>query len=64
MLDLLLCNVLYIVSSIDVIEPFSNSDHSMVEFKLVLKVHEHSEAEVTTYDFCNADCIRFVTAPF
>jgi len=54
-LDLLLCNDPYIVSSIDVFEPFSNSDHSMVEFKLVLKVHEHSEAEVTTYDFRNAD---------
>lgn len=54
-LDLVLCNNPYTVSCINVIEPFSNSDHSMIEFNLVLKAHEHSKAEVTTYDFCNAD---------
>ena len=47
-LDLVLCNDPYTFSCIDVIEPFSNSDHSMVEFSLVLKTHEHSEAIVNT----------------
>ena len=54
-LRFILCSDPYAVSCIDVIEPFSNSDHSMVEFNLVLKAHERSEANVSIYDFCNAD---------
>jgi len=62
MLDLVLCNDLYVVSCIDVIEPYSNSDHSMVEFNLVLKMHKLSEVDVSSYDFCNAGA-RFTKHP-
>lgn len=54
-LDLVLCNDPYAVSNIVVTEPFSNSDHCMVEFDLVFKVCEQPLTNATYYDFRFAD---------
>ena len=46
----------YLINSVDVIEPFSNSDHSMVNFQLVLNVHDCVEiVKPPVYDCTKAD---------
>ena len=52
----MLSNNPYLINSVDVVEPFSNSDHSMVNFQLVLNVHECVEIEKPpVYDYAKAD---------
>jgi len=63
-LDLVLCNDPFVVSELEVTEPFSNSDHCMVKFDLVLTSHEHSGNDTShrpVYDFSNsnADAISY-----
>ena len=61
MLDLVLSNDPYIISSIDVTEPFSNSDHCVVNFSLLLDDHEKADANnvrfVYDFDNCNEDAL-------
>ena len=52
MLDLVLSNDPYILSSIDVAEPLSNSD---VHFSLVLDHHEKNDSVRYIYDFDNCN---------
>jgi len=55
-LDLVLCNNPYLINSVDVVEPFSNSDHSMVNFELVLNsANCVGSARPPVYDYANAD---------
>jgi len=54
-LDLVLSNDPYILSSIDVAEPFSNSDHCVVHFSLVLDHHEKNDSVRYIYDFDNCN---------
>ena len=54
-LDLVLSNDPYILSSIDVAEPFSNSDHCVVHFSLVLGHHEKNDSVRYIYDFDNCN---------
>ena len=68
-LDLVLSNNPYLVNSVDVVELFSNSDHSMVNFQLVLHVHECKETEKPpVYDYAKADvdaiACALMTHPF
>ena len=50
--DLVLCNNPYLINSGAVVEPFSNSDHSMVNFQLFLKFHECIVTEIfPVYDY-------------
>jgi len=67
-LDLVLSNDLYILSSIDVAEPFSNSDHCVVHFSLVLGHHEKNDSVRYIYDFdyCNEGLLshQLLSHPF
>ena len=33
----------YLVSKVDVVDPFSNNDHCAINFSLVLKAHERTD---------------------
>jgi len=55
-LDLVLSNDPHILSSIDVAEPFSNSDHCVVNFSLLLDHHEQTDSVRYVYDFDNCEC--------
>jgi hypothetical protein len=59
-LDLVLSNDNFIVNSLKVTAPFSNSDHSMVYFDMILSPHESSMQSKTVYDFehCDVDAIN------
>ena len=55
-LDLVLSSDHNIMSDLQVINPFSTSDHEMVEFSLIVAQHEISNAEPRImYDYDNAD---------
>jgi len=54
-LDLVLSNDPHIVCNLQVSAPFSNSDHSMVYFNLILSSHEVSTDIKRIYDFEHCD---------
>jgi len=59
-LDLVMSNDPYILSSVYVAEPFSNSDHCAINFTLLLNNHEKFDVVRNIYDFenCNEDVVR------
>jgi len=54
-LDLVMSNDPYVVSKVDVVDPFSNSDHCAINFSLVLTAHETQDFTRHVYDFDNCD---------
>jgi len=55
-LDLVLSNNPYLINSVEVLEPFSNSDHSMINFQLAFNIHHRTETnKPPVYDYTKVD---------